>query len=39
MENKNHVSIKSPNEKSNTKHIKYVLNDKELIEVFIFLFL
>ena len=25
--------------KSNMKHMKYVLNDKELIQVFIFLFL
>ena len=25
--------------KSNVKHMKYVLNDKELIQVFIFLFL
>ena len=38
MENKNHVSIKSPKEKQNIKHIKYILNDKELIQVFIFLF-
>ena len=39
MENKNHVSIKSPKENSNIKHIKYILNDKELIQVFVFLFL
>ena len=39
MKNKNHVSIKSPKEKSSIKHIKFILNDKELIQVFIFLFL
>ena len=34
MKNKNHISIKSLTEKSNIKHIKYILNDKELIQVF-----
>ena len=29
MENKNHVSINSLEEKSNIKHIKYILNDNE----------
>ena len=37
--NKNHVSIKSPKKKSSFKHVKYILNDKKLIQVFIFLFL
>ena len=36
MENKDHVSIKSPKEKPNIKHIKYILIEKELIQVFIF---
>ena len=39
MENKNYLSIKSPKEKTNIKLMKYILNDKELIQVFIFLFL
>ena len=38
MENEYHVSIKSPKEKSNIRHIKDILNDNELIQVFIFLF-
>ena len=28
MENKYHVSIKSPKGKSNIKHIKYIFNEK-----------
>ena len=39
MENKDHVSIKSPKEKPNIKHIKYILIEKELIQVFIFFFI
>ena len=38
MENEYQVSIKSPKEKSNIRHIKYILKDNELIQVFIFLF-
>ena len=39
MGNKNHLSIKSPKEKTNIEHMKYVLNDKELIQDFIYVFL
>ena len=38
MKNKDHVSIKSPKEKPNIKHIKYILIEKELIQVFIFFY-
>ena len=39
MGNKNHLSIKSPKKKTSIKHTKPILNDKELIQVFIFIFL
>ena len=39
MGNKNHLSIKSLKKKTNVKHMIYILNVKELIQVFIFRFL
>ena len=34
MENKNHLSIKASKEKSNIRHMKYMVNDRELISNF-----
>ena len=34
IKNKNHLSIKSPEEKNSIKHLRYILNHKWLIEVF-----